>query len=97
MGMEKEIGSIEVGKKADFVIIDYRKPHLTPCVNAVGNLVHTAQGNDVETVIIDGSVVVDDGKVLTIDTDALMREAQEIACRRWMEANDTVDPRLMLI
>ncbi len=96
MGMEKEIGSIEVGKKADLVIMDYRKPHLTPCVNAVGNLLHTAQGSDVETVMVDGQVLVEDGRVTTIDMDALLREAQEIACRRWLEVNDSVDPRLMM-
>lgn len=96
LGLEKEIGSIEVGKKADLVLLDYRKPHLTPCINAVGNLLHTAQGSDVETVIIDGCPVVEEGEVRTIDVSSLLHEAQQVASRKWLEVNDTVDSRLML-
>ncbi|MDD3222756.1 MAG: amidohydrolase family protein, partial [Lachnospiraceae bacterium] len=64
LGMEKEIGSLEIGKKADIVIVNYNQFHLTPCTNVIGNLVHLALGNDVETVYIDGKRTVENGHVL---------------------------------
>jgi len=57
LGLEKETGSLEVGKKADMIILDFEKPRLTPCHNLVSNIVYAAQGSDVETVIINGKVV----------------------------------------
>lgn len=76
--------------------MDYRKPHLCPCINAVGNLLHTALGSDIETVVVDGETVVDGGQLLTVDTAALLREAQEIAQRRWYAVNEGLDRRLTL-
>lgn len=96
LGMEQELGSLEAGKKADFIVVDYRKPHLCPCINAVGNLLHTALGSDIETVVVDGETVVDGGQLLTVDTAALLREAQEIAQRRWYAVNEGLDRRLTL-
>lgn len=96
LGLEREIGSLEVGKKADIVVLDYRKPHLCPCINAVGNLLHTALGSDVEMVLVDGNIVVKDGRVMTTDMKALLQEAQEIAVRHWYEQNTSLDERLTM-
>ena len=73
LGLEKEIGSLETGKKADLIILDFNQPHLLPYHNIVSHLVYAAKGSDVETVIINGQIVmgerqikqVNEGKVLT--------------------------------
>ena len=79
LGMEKIIGSLEVGKKADIIIIGLNKPHLTPLYNEYSHLVYAASGADVYTVIINGKVVMENRKLLTIDEDEVMRKVREIA------------------
>lgn len=86
MGLEDEIGSIEIGKKADLVILDFRRPHLVPVLNPLGNLVHTAQGRDVDTVIVDGRLIVQDGRSLLADQDEILRDAQKAAEALWKRA-----------
>jgi len=83
LGVEDELGSIEVGKKADLVLFDFDKPHLTPCINPIGNLIHTGSGSDVDKVIIDGKIVVENGEVQTLDVKQLIKEANEVAQKRW--------------
>ena len=83
MGLEADLGSLVAGKKADLVVVDFRRPHLTPCTSALGNLVHTAQGRDVEMVIVDGRVVVEDGRPTLVDEDAIRREAAAAARALW--------------
>ena len=72
MGLEQEIGSIETGKKADIAIFDTRRPEWRPLHNEVQNLVYSATGDSVETVIIDGNIVMEKRKVLTIDEDEVL-------------------------
>ena len=76
MGMDFDIGSIEVGKKADLVFIDLKKPHLTPFRNIVSNIVYSAMGSDVDTVMVDGKLLLRRGKSLTLDAERIMGEAQ---------------------
>jgi cytosine/adenosine deaminase-related metal-dependent hydrolase len=76
MGVEKEVGSIEVGKKADLVLVDLKKPHLVPYRDVVSNLVYAAMGSDVDTVLVDGKVLVRGGKALTLDEERILKEAQ---------------------
>jgi len=73
----KEIGSIETGKKADIAIIDFRKPHLTPLYNEASHLVYSAKAADVETVIINGKIIMENRKTTTINTDEVMQMAQK--------------------
>jgi len=68
MQMENEIGSLEVGKKADIILIDMNKPHWTPIIvkpkmNLINHLVYTGIGSDVDTVIIDGKIIMKDRKI----------------------------------
>lgn len=77
LGLEDVGGSIEVGKKADLVVVDMRKPHLWPLTMPVHQLVYYANGSDVEHVFVDGRQVVRDGKVTSIDVDALLDQADE--------------------
>lgn len=83
LGMEHEIGSIEVGKKADLVVVDYQKPHLVPMKDPIANLVHNGQGSDIDMVMVDGYIVIKDGHAITIDEDALLREAQRASDALW--------------
>ena len=55
LGMDKDIGSLEVGKKADIVLVDMRRLHLYPLNMPVSRLIYFANGNDVHTVIVDGA------------------------------------------
>jgi cytosine/adenosine deaminase-related metal-dependent hydrolase len=77
MGMESQVGSIEVGKKADLVFIDLKKPHLTPFRNIVSNIVYSAMGSDVDTVMVDGRLLLWRGKTLTLDEERIVGEAQQ--------------------
>ena len=76
MGMESEIGSIEVGKKADLVLIDLKKPHLTPFRDIVSNIVYAAMGSDVDTAMADGRLLLRGGEALTLDEGQIVKEAQ---------------------
>ena len=76
LGMDRDIGSIEVGKKADFALVDMRRPHLYPANMHVSHVVNFANGNDVHTVIVDGRVLMRDRKVLSVDQDKVLDAAQ---------------------
>ena len=76
IGMDQITGSIEKGKKADIIICDTKKPHMTPLYNPYSHLVYTARGADVRHSIIDGTLVMRDRVVLTIDLDEILLKAQ---------------------
>jgi len=86
MGLAAEIGSLEAGKKADLVSFDFRQPHLTPDVNPIGTLVHTGQGRDVQLVMVDGRVVVEDGRPTLVDMDEIIAEAERASAALWQRA-----------
>jgi len=83
LGLAGEIGSLVVGKKADLVVLDFRRPHLTPCVNPLGTLIHTAQGRDVETVIVDGQILVDSGSPTRVAESEVREDAARVVRRLW--------------
>ena len=89
MGLDQDIGAIEVGKKADVVVIDARRPHLTPHVNLLGSVVHCAQGLDVEHVFVDGRQVVASGRPTQVDLDSVLADAQAAADALWRRARAT--------
>ena len=72
---------MEVGKAADIAVIDGENLRLSPRHNPVGSLVRYGVGTDVRSVLVNGRLVVDDGKVLTVDEAALLKEADEVAAR----------------
>jgi 5-methylthioadenosine/S-adenosylhomocysteine deaminase len=76
VGLEREIGSIEVGKKADIVVVDYDNAWMTPIHHPVSALVYSALGHEVVTVMIDGRLVLCDGVVTTVDERLVRRSAQ---------------------
>jgi 5-methylthioadenosine/S-adenosylhomocysteine deaminase len=81
LGLDSLVGTLEVGKKADLCIIDMNRPHLTPLYNEYSHLVYAVNGADVDTVLINGKVVMRDRKLLTIDEDEAMGRVREIALR----------------
>jgi 5-methylthioadenosine/S-adenosylhomocysteine deaminase len=72
LGLEREIGSLEVGKRADLIVIDAAQPHLAPRHDPVALLVYSAQAADVTMVLVDGRVLLEDRKLTTIDEDGLL-------------------------
>jgi 5-methylthioadenosine/S-adenosylhomocysteine deaminase len=81
LGLDSLVGTLEAGKKADLCIIDMNRPHLTPLYNEYSHLVYAVNGADVDTVLINGKVVMRDRKLLTIDEDEAMGRVREIALR----------------
>lgn len=79
--LDGEIGQINVGKKADLILLDLEKPHLYPRHDLAAHLVYAAQSSDVKTVIIDGKIVMEDRRVLTMDEERIMFEAARCARR----------------
>jgi 5-methylthioadenosine/S-adenosylhomocysteine deaminase len=79
LGLEARIGSLEKGKKADLIIVDTAKPHLTPMYNPVSHMVYAARGSDVTTVIIDGAIVLQDGHLKTMNLSTVIDDVNRIA------------------
>ena len=87
IGLGNEIGSLEVGKQADLILVDLTALNLSPVLeapirNIVPNLVYAATGHEVKTVMVRGKILVRDGDVLTANEDAVRAEAQEQAGHR---------------
>ncbi len=93
IGWGDRIGSLEVGKQADFVAFDFDKPHLTPSGNPVSTLVFSATGADVSLVVIAGQEVVREGRVLTLDQERILSEAQRRVKDLYQRSNLTNAPR----
>ena len=81
LGMDANIGSIEIGKKADLAILNLRIPSMTPRNDLLAGLCYSANGSEVETVIIDGKITMENRKVLTLDEERIYEEISKI-CRR---------------
>lgn len=81
LSLDSLIGTLEVGKKADLCIVDMNKPHLTPMYDEYSHLVYAVNGADVDTVLINGRVVMQNRKLLTVDEGEAMRRVREISNR----------------
>lgn len=88
LGMEKEIGSLEVGKKADIAILNLNTPSLTPRNNLIAGLSYSANGSEVETVIIDGKITMENRKVLTMDEELVYKKINEIIIRMGLDKKE---------
>jgi 5-methylthioadenosine/S-adenosylhomocysteine deaminase len=75
--MEKEIGSLEAGKKADLILISLDKPNAVPMYDIYAQIAYALKGSDVETVVIGGKVVMRDRKLLTVDEPRVLEKARE--------------------
>jgi len=79
LGLDDTIGSLEPGKRADIIIIDTHKPHLTPMYNPISHLVYAVKGSDVATSIINGKIVMEDGRLLTMKVEDIIEDVKIIA------------------
>ena len=95
VGAEAEIGAIKPGMKADLTIIDLNAPAMRPIIRLVSNIVHYGHPGLAHSVIVDGEFVMRDRKVLTMDEEALLAEAQIVTQRVWermIDANPDIAP-----
>ena len=93
LGMGDEIGSLEVGKKADIILVDLTGSHMRPINNLVNNLVYCASAaSDVETVIIDGRIIVQDRRLQSCDEEEVISAAEEYAARKFSEIGLEISP-----
>ncbi len=90
LGMDKIIGSLEKGKRADLIVIDTNKPHLTPMYNPYSHLIYSCGGHDVRHSIIDGRLVMEDRKLYTLDLEEIMKRSNEksIKVREWVNSGN---------
>jgi len=79
LGLEREIGSLEVGKRADVVVVDRDRPHLAPGPDPYSTLVYAARGSDVRTTVVDGEVLIHDFAPLRVDRREVAIEARAAA------------------
>ncbi len=97
MGLEDDIGSLEIGKKADVVVLDVHRPHIVPCPDPVSAVVCAARGDDVQHVLIDGKWVVQDEKVLTLNEEDVLKRASGRAKGLYERAGIKIQPRWPVI
>lgn len=85
LGRESDLGMIEKGRIADLVIVDYNKPNYIPLFknNIVSNFVHTGLASDIDTVIVDGEILVEGGRYVKEDEQQIMEAAQIASDRVW--------------
>jgi 5-methylthioadenosine/S-adenosylhomocysteine deaminase len=79
--MEKEIGSLEAGKMADFILLRTRAPHAVPAYSVYSQIVYAMKASDVETVVVCGKMLMRAGQVLTLNETAVLARSQEMAAR----------------
>lgn len=77
LGLGDSIGSIEKGKLADIITVDLKKPHLIPMYDIYSHLVYAAIASDVETVMVNGKIVVNNGRLITGDEESILHKASE--------------------
>jgi 5-methylthioadenosine/S-adenosylhomocysteine deaminase len=77
LGLGDRIGSLEKGKRADFVSLDLKKPHLTPIYNVCSHIVYAAMASDISDVMVNGRFVVENGMLITADEQEILAKAQQ--------------------
>lgn len=94
LGIKDQVGSLEVGKKADIITVDLNKCHLSPCLNVLAATVLSATGSDVDDVIVDGDIIIQRGKPVQWDEAAIIQEAGDRAlhCAKKAGLDDRLYP-----
>ncbi len=81
LNLERNVGSLEVGKKADIILIDFSKPHLKPLQDIYASIVYSAHGSDVDTVMVDGKILMENRQVKTLNEQAVIEKAEKHAAQ----------------
>jgi 5-methylthioadenosine/S-adenosylhomocysteine deaminase len=79
LGMDKEIGSLEPGKRADLIVVSMKAARQTPLYDPLSHLVYVTRGDDVQTMVVDGKVIMRDRRVTTMNESAVLDEAGQWA------------------
>jgi len=93
MGIEDKVGSLEEDKLADIILVDMDSLSLTPSVNPVSNLVYSGCGTNVDTVLVNGRILMQDKELLTLDEEAVKQKARRRAVDLMERAEITVEPK----
>ncbi len=86
LGLGDKTGSIKPGKAADLVIADIDKPHLTPIYDIYSHITYSMRPSDIETVMVNGRILVEEGRLLTADEGDILEKARE-----WQEHWNQID------
>jgi 5-methylthioadenosine/S-adenosylhomocysteine deaminase len=79
LGRRQRLGSLEAGKLADLIVVNVSRPRQQPLFDPIAQIVYTTRGDDVETTIVNGRILMRDRKVLTMDEAAVLRDARAAA------------------
>jgi cytosine/adenosine deaminase-related metal-dependent hydrolase len=82
---ERLLGSLDVGRKADLLVVDTQRAHLVPAGRFVSAWIHNGQPSDIESVMVDGQFIMRNRKVLTLDEDGIIAEADKVGRRIWTQ------------
>ena len=83
--MERMLGRLEVGRKADLIVLDTQRAHLVPAGRIVSAWIHNGQPSDVESVMVDGQFIMRNRKILTMDEDRVIADADRVGRRVWSQ------------
>jgi cytosine/adenosine deaminase-related metal-dependent hydrolase len=83
------LGSLEVGKKADLIVLDTRRAHLVPAGRILSAWIHNGQASDIESSMVDGQFIMRDRKVLTMDEGRIVADADKVGRRIWSKVLET--------
>ncbi|MFQ9891961.1 MAG: amidohydrolase family protein [Emergencia sp.] len=93
IGLDQEIGSLEVGKKADIIVVDNHSLHLTPAIDPIANIVFSGNGRDVDTTIIDGRILMKDKKLVCLDEQEVVDLANISAAKMYQNISNDIKER----
>jgi 5-methylthioadenosine/S-adenosylhomocysteine deaminase len=79
------LGSLDVGKKADLIVLDTQRAHLVPAMRIVSAWIHNGQPSDIESVMVDGQFIMRNRRILTVDEDGIIAEADRVGRRVWTQ------------
>jgi 5-methylthioadenosine/S-adenosylhomocysteine deaminase len=86
LGLAEEVGALALGMKADVILLDADAPNLRPIIDGVSLLVHAGVGANVRSVIVDGRILMDEGRPTRFDAREVILAAQDVATRLWAES-----------
>ena len=92
VGLEKQIGSLEAGKRADIVIHTLDRPEMVPSTNMIRNLFYASRSKSVHTVIIDGRVILEEGRFNRLEERAIYAEVRKASQSLLARMGRTVEP-----
>lgn len=81
LGLGNETGQLKPGYKADMIIMSFKQPNMLPVYDPIANIVYAAQASDVETVIVDGNILMQDRIIKAFDEEEVLTKARETALR----------------